>query len=74
MLSNILAAHALSPEIRPRLIARTRNYIRNGFPILQRWMDAQEGLFSYTPPQASAVSFIKYNLDINSNDLMLKLI
>ena len=74
MLSNILAAHALSPEIRPRLIARTRNYIRNGFPILQRWMDAQEGLFSYTPSQASAVSFIKYNLDINSNDLMLKLI
>ena len=74
MLSNILAAHALSPEIRPRLIARTRNYIRNGFPILQKWMDAQEGLFSYTPPQASAVSFIKYNLDINSNDLMLKLI
>ena len=74
MLSNSLAAHALSPEIRPRLIARTRNYIRNGFPILQRWMDAQEGLFSYTPPQASAVSFIKYNLDINSNDLMLKLI
>lgn len=74
MLSNSLAAHALSPEIRPRLIARTRNYIRNGFPILQKWMDAQEGLFSYTPPQASAVSFIKYNLDINSNDLMLKLI
>lgn len=74
MLSNALAAHALSPEIRPRLIARARNYIRNGFPILQKWMDAQEGLFSYTPPQASAVSFIKYNLDINSNDLMLKLI
>ena len=74
MLSNHLAAHALSPEVRPRLINRARNYIRNGFPVLQQWLDAQQGLFSYTPPQASAVSFIKYNLDINSTDLMLKLI
>ncbi|MDD9895869.1 MAG: aminotransferase class I/II-fold pyridoxal phosphate-dependent enzyme [Gammaproteobacteria bacterium] len=74
MLSNHLAAHALSPEVRPRLINRARNYIRNGFPVLQEWMDAQQGLFSYTAPQASAVSFIKYNLDINSTELMLKLI
>lgn len=74
MLSNHLAAHALSPEVRPRLINRARTYIRNGFPILKEWMDSQDGLFSYTPPQASAVSFIKYNMDINSTELMLKLI
>jgi len=74
MLSNHLAAHALSTEVRPRLINRARSYIRNGFPVLQEWMDSQQGLFSYTPPQASAVSFIKYNLNINSTDLMIKLI
>ena len=74
MLSNHLAAHALSPAVRPRLIARARQYIRNGYPLLQQWMDRQQGLFSYTPPQASAVSFIKYHLDINSTELMLKLI
>jgi aspartate/methionine/tyrosine aminotransferase len=70
MMSNVLAAHALSPEVRPRLIARTRDYIRNGFPILERWMLQQDGLFSYTPPQASAVSFVRYHLDINSTELM----
>jgi aspartate/methionine/tyrosine aminotransferase len=37
-------------------------------------MDSRDGLFSYTPPQASAVTFIKYHLDINSTELMLKLI
>jgi aspartate/methionine/tyrosine aminotransferase len=74
MLSNTLAAHALSPDVRPRLLGRARNYIRNGFPVLQEWMESQGGLFSYTPPQASAVSFIKYNLDINSTELMIKLI
>jgi len=70
MLSNLLATHALSPAVRPRLIKRTRDYIRNGFPVLEEWMDSQDGLFSYTPPQASAVSFIRYHLDINSTELM----
>lgn len=73
MLSNLLAAHALSPPVRPRLLQRTRQYIRNGFPVLQAWMDSQSGLFSYTPPQASAVTFIRYHLDINSTALMEKL-
>ena len=70
MLSNLLAAHALSARVRPRLIRRTRDYIRNGFPVLEAWMQEQDGLFSYTPPQASAVTFIRYNLDINSTELM----
>ena len=70
MLSNHLAAHALSPAVRPRIIERTRRYIRNGFPVLEEWMNRQDGLFTYTPPQASAVSFVRYNLDVNSIDLM----
>lgn len=70
MLSNHLATLALSPAVRPRLMARARNYIRRGYPILQSWMDSQPGLFSYTPPQASAVTFIRYSLDINSSELM----
>jgi aspartate/methionine/tyrosine aminotransferase len=36
-------------------------------------MSRQEGLFSYTPPQASAVSFVRYHLDVNSTELMEKL-
>ena len=70
MLSNHLAAHALSPQVRPRLIKRTRDYIRNGYPILEGWMEEQEGLFSYTAPMASAVTFVQYHLDINSTELM----
>lgn len=73
MLSNILAAHALSPGVRPRLLQRTRDYIRKGFPVLETWMNRQDGWFSYTPSQASAVSFIRYHLDINSTELMERL-
>ncbi|MBT8079716.1 MAG: aminotransferase class I/II-fold pyridoxal phosphate-dependent enzyme [Gammaproteobacteria bacterium] len=74
VLSNILAAYALSPDVRPRLLQRSRDYIRNGFPVLQSWMDSQSDLFSYTPSMASAVSFIRYHLDINSTELMERLI
>ncbi|MEM7801618.1 MAG: aminotransferase class I/II-fold pyridoxal phosphate-dependent enzyme, partial [Chloroflexota bacterium] len=70
MLSNHLAAHALSPEIRPRLIQRTRDYIRTGYPILEAWMEEQDGLYSYTPPMASAITFVRYHLDVNSTELM----
>jgi hypothetical protein len=58
MLSNKLATLALSPEVRPRIIERTRAYIRDGYPVLKEWMDSQDGLFSHTPPFASAVTFL----------------
>ena len=73
MLSNKLAAIALSPEVRPRLIQRARDYIRRGFPILQEWMNSHENIFSLTPPDASAIAFIRYNLDINSTSFVNRL-
>ncbi len=73
MLSNHLAAIALSPEVRPWLIERARKYIRNGYPILKQWMDGHKDLFTCTPPQAAAIAFARYHLDINSTQLMERL-
>ncbi len=69
MLSNHLAAYALSPQVRPRIIQRSRDYIRRGYPVLQRWMNEHGDLLSVTPPQAAAIAFVKYRLDINSTEL-----
>lgn len=74
MLANKLAALALSPEVRPRLINRTREYIRRGFPVLQKWLNKPPGVFSLVPPEASAISFIQYDLEINSTELTNRLI
>lgn len=74
MLSNHLAAIALSPEVRPRIIQRTRDYIRKGFPVLQQWMDSHENTFSIIPPQAAAIAFARYHLDINSTEFAERLI
>ncbi len=74
MLSNHLAAIALSPEVQPRLMERTRNYIRKGFPILEQWMNRHEGTFSFTPPNAAAIAFVRYHLNINSTKFAERLI
>jgi aspartate/methionine/tyrosine aminotransferase len=66
MLSNKLAGVALSPEVRPRILQRTRQYIRQGFPILQGWMAGHQDIFALYPPDAAAIAFLRYNLSINS--------
>ncbi len=74
ILANRLAAIALSPQVRPRLIQRTRDYIRRGFPILDGWLKSHEGIFTLVPPQAAAIAFARYHLDLNSTELVERLI
>ena len=74
MLSNKLAALALSKEVRPEIIKRTRKYIRNGYPLLIDWMNNHPGVFQCVPPQAAAIVFARYNLNINSTQFSNRLI
>jgi aspartate/methionine/tyrosine aminotransferase len=73
MLSNRLTALALSGKVRPRILARTRRYIREGFPVLEEWMRGHGDLFEIVPPQAAAIAFARYHLDINSTELVNRL-
>ena len=72
--SNNLAALALSANVRPRIIQRTRNYIRKGYPLLQNWLNHQKDIFQLVPPQAAAIAFLRYQLNINSTELANRLI
>jgi len=74
MLSNKLAAIALSPEVRPRILARTRKYIRRGYPVLKEWINNHPGTFSLRPPDAAAIVFMRYHMDINSTDFTERLL
>lgn len=73
MLSNKLATVALSPEVRPRILQRTRHYIRQGFPILQAWMEGHQDIFALHPPDAAAIAFVRYNIEINSTQFVDRL-
>ena len=74
LLDNKLAAYALSPEVRPRVLRRTRDYIRNGYRNLELWCEAQGDLFTLVPPQAAAIAFVRYHRQINSTELVKRLI
>jgi aspartate/methionine/tyrosine aminotransferase len=73
-LSNKLAAYALYPEVRSRILQRTREYVRKGYNNLERWCLEHEDLFSLVPPQAAAIAFVRYHRDINSSELVDRLI
>ncbi len=72
-ISNELATVALSPGVRPRLIQRTRGFIRRGYPILEQWMETHGDTFRITPPDAAAIAFLRYDLEINSTELARRL-
>ena len=73
MLGNKLAEIVLSPPVHAKVIARTRTLIRAGYPILQQFISDHAQVLSVVPPQASAMSFIRYDLDISSLDLVERL-
>ena len=74
MLANKIAAYALQPEIRTRLINRTREYIHKGYSNFEKWFEAHPNTFSCVPPQALAVALLNYNAQINSTELSERLI
>ena len=73
MLSNKLAAIALSPEVRPKLIRRTREFVRRGYAVLEKWLEDHGDTFKVVPPDAAAICFVRYNLDVNSTEFVERL-
>jgi aspartate/methionine/tyrosine aminotransferase len=71
--SDALAQIALRPDIREKILQRTRRILKTNFPVLESWLNRQEGIFHCLPPKAGAIAFARYNLDINSTELVERL-
>ena len=67
-LTDRIATIALSPEVRPRILERTRQRLHEGWNITRRWLD-DVGIFTYRAPDAGAICYPRYDLDIDSADL-----
>jgi hypothetical protein len=72
-LSDALARRALEPARRASLLARTRGILNANYPIISDWLDAHGGFFSYAPPEAGAIVYVRYRHAINSTDLVTQL-
>lgn len=73
LLDMALGTVALSATVRPRLIRRGREYVRRGYEVLEQWLRGHEGTFTLVPPQAAAIGFPRYHIDISSLELMERL-
>ncbi len=73
-LSDWLARIALSPDNREKILKRNRQILRKNLSILMSWFEKQGDLFYCIPPKAGAIVFARYNLNINSIQLVNKLI
>src|SRR5436309_2431622 len=69
-LSDALARIALSPEGRARCLERTRRICRDNFPLFQEWIRSHGSTFRMVEPRAGAIAYVRYNLPINSCQLM----
>jgi aspartate/methionine/tyrosine aminotransferase len=73
MLDMALAEIALDPQVRPKLIGRARRLIDRGFGRLEAALARLPGTFSVVPPEASAMSFVRFDLPVGSRELALRL-
>lgn len=64
--SDRLAAAALEPAARARIFARTRAIIRANLDAVSEWAAAHGDLVRHRPPDAGAISFLRYDAPIGS--------
>jgi len=72
-LSDTLARRVLEPATRSRVLARTRAILNRNFPVIAEWLDSQPGLFSYAPPDAGAIVYVRYYHAVNSTEFVTRL-
>lgn len=72
-ISDHLATIALEPETRSRILQRTRNIVGENLGAMKEWIEAQGGLFTYRPPDAGAICYVRYRSQVNSSDFAERL-
>jgi len=68
--SDHLAAVALEPQVREKVLARTSSILRSNYPVIERWLKRFGDTFIWHPPQAGAICLVKYRQGISALDLV----
>lgn len=64
---------AIAIENKDRIIKRNLEIVRENLDYLDKWV-AKEDLISYVKPKGGTTAFLKYHIDMPSEDLCLKLL
>jgi len=69
VISDLLATRALAAGVRPKILQRTRSIINTNWQVLDRWLSAAGGEFTYRAPEAGAICYTRYRSALNSSEL-----
>ena len=72
-LSDRLARAALRPDVRARILGRTRGILAANYPVLEEWLAPRGDLFRLVPPRAGAIAYLRYAWRVNSTELVTRL-
>ena len=72
-LSDALARKAVRPDVRARILARTRGILRANYPVLADWVGRHGGDLRMVPPRAGAIAYLRYDWPVNSTELVTRL-
>jgi aspartate/methionine/tyrosine aminotransferase len=62
MLSDRLAAFAMSDDVREKILARTRSIVRTNYPRLEQWLAGHADVFEWAAPVAGAIAYAQTKL------------
>lgn len=69
-ISQVVATIALRPERRTAILDRSRHMLQENLGILERWVAQHGDLLSVVRPDAGGMAFVRYNLPVNSTELV----
>ncbi len=73
-ISDKLATIALQPKKRAWLSNRASERVRKHWGFMKQWFDERSDVFEYVAPKAASICFPKYDLPINSLELVERLL
>ncbi len=71
--SEFVADIVVQPEKRKQILERSRRILNENVSLLSSWLDTNANLFSCVLPKAGGMAFVRYNMDVNSTELVHKL-
>ena len=72
-ISEYVAERVLRPDLRARILERSKSILRENLALLTAWIDANSDHVSLIPPQAGGMAFVKYHFAANSTELVHQL-
>ncbi|MEM7049609.1 MAG: aminotransferase class I/II-fold pyridoxal phosphate-dependent enzyme [Acidobacteriota bacterium] len=73
LLNEQVALSILQPPRRQQILERNRRLLRSNLALLEDWIGERSERFSFVPPRAGGMAFVRYHYDINSSRLAERL-